>query len=427
MLELSAAEARMLVLSRLGLRGGVTGPRSKNHTDAQRILDIVDRLGYLQLDSVNVFERAHFMPLFSRLGNYDRGALLDLQTANLNATDAATRSPALVEYWAHEASVVPVDELPLFKFRMDRVRHQPRAGWRDWVDANSGLVEWLLAEVRDRGPLKVSQIEHDQNKRKGTWWGWSDVKTGLEWLFHIGALTSAGRDAFSRVYALPEQVLPPHVVEALQPTSMYAPDSHVPARQLLITKAASALGVASWSELSDYFRQKPTETRGWRAQMVERGDLIEAKVEGWNEPAYLSPATVAELSEAPAGTNPTTILSPFDHLTWNRERAQRLFGFDYKIEIYVPKERRIFGYYTLPILHNRKLVGRIDLKSDRQNSVLISQAAWAEDWADPKQIDSIAAGLAKNLRLAQEWQGLSAIRVEPAGNLSAALATALKP
>lgn len=419
MLELSAAEARMLALSAIGLRGGVTSAKD----DKTKVRDLVNRLGYIQLDSVNVFERAHFMPLFSRLGAYDKEAFHALQ--DLGSHESGAHHPHLVEYWAHEASLIPVEDLPLFKFRMDRVRHQPRANWANWVEANRGLVDWLLAEVRDQGPLKVSQIEHDQNRRKGSWWGWSDVKTGLEWLFQIGALTSGGRDGFSRVYALPEQVLPAHIVESIKPQSQYNPDNYTDARKQLILKAADALGVANWTELSDYFRQKPTETRGWANDLVASGDLIEAKVEGWDQVQYLSRKAMAELESAPAGTNPTTILSPFDHLTWNRERALRLFDFDYKIEIYVPKEKRIFGYYTLPILHNRKLVGRIDLKSDRQNSVLVSQAAWAENWLDGKQLDSVAAGLAKNLKLAQKWQGLNDMRIEPAGNLSAALSAAL--
>jgi uncharacterized protein YcaQ len=412
-LELSAAEARMLVLSGLGLRGGVTTAKD----DSQRIKDVVSRLGYIQLDSVNVFERAHYLPLFSRLGNYDRSAFQALQEPG---TDGY---PHLVEYWAHEASLVEVEDLPLFKFRMDRIRLEPRLRWRSWVDANKDLVEWILAEVRDRGPLTIRDIEHDRNKRKGTWWGWSDVKTGLEWLFHIGAVTSGGRDGFSRVYATPEQVLPPHIVDALQPRETAYVDAHYhEARLALIEKAASALRVATWDELADYFRQQPTHTRHWVGEMVESGRLVEARVEGWNKPAYLSREAVAELEVAPPGTNPTTILSPFDHLTWNRERAQRLFDFDYKIEIYVPQEKRVYGYYTLPILHNRRIVGRIDLKSDRQNSVLISQAAWVEEWLSPSQIESVAAGLAKNLKLAQQWQGLAQIRVEPVGTLSAALA-----
>jgi uncharacterized protein YcaQ len=189
--------------------------------------------------------------------------------------------------------------------------------------------------------------------------------------------------------------------------------------------------VATVKDLNDYHRQWGTYTKPEfdraMAELVEDGTLTEAKVQGWKDKAYLGPRARRELVEAAPGGNPTTILSPFDPVVWNRDRAIRLFDFDYKIEIYVPQEKRVFGYYSLPILHNRKLVGRIDLKSDRQSGTLVSQAAWAEEWLDAKQRDSVAAGLAKNLKQAQAWQGLSEIRIEPAGTLSAALSAAIKP
>jgi len=188
--------------------------------------------------------------------------------------------------------------------------------------------------------------------------------------------------------------------------------------------------VATVKDLNDYHRQWGTYTKPEfdraMTELVEDGSLIPVKVAGWKEKAFVGPRALREMEAAPAGSNPTTILSPFDPVVWNRDRATRLFDFDYKIEIYVPQDKRVFGYYSLPVLHNRKLVGRIDLKSDRQSGVLVSQAAWAEEWADAKQIDSIAAGLAKNLREAQKWQGLSEIRIEPAGTLSAALVAALR-
>jgi len=410
MLQLSAAEARMLALSGLGMRGMAHLTTSAKPTP----MDVVRHLGLLQIDSVNVFERAHFMPLFSRIGAYDR------QAAGLfTPVQAGERSP-YVEYWAHEASVIPTEDLPLYKWRMEAA-YNNKGRLRRVLEDNQDLKAWIIAELEARGPLTVSQLDHDRNKRKGTWWGWSDVKLVLEAMFMFGMLTSAGRDNFSRRYALPQQVLPVSVLDALENSDSVA------SRKKLLTRAIDVLAVASVKDLNDYHRQWGTYQKADfnRAmdELVEEGVLVPAKAEGWKDAAFVGARALAELEAPPAGgSNPTTILSPFDPTVWNRDRNVRLFGYDYKIEIYVPQEKRVFGYYCLPILHNRKLVGRIDLKSDRQNGVLISQAAWTEEWLDAKQVDSVAAGLAKNLRLAQKWQGLDTIRIEPAGTLSSALA-----
>jgi uncharacterized protein YcaQ len=411
-LELSVAEARMLALSGLGMRGIPAANGGKaTATDALR------HLGLFQIDSVNVFERAHYMPAFSRVGSYDKDALGLFRPVN-----AGERS-FFVEYWAHEASVILTEDLPLYKWRMDKAKSLKGRTWQ-FLEANRDLSSWIVAELNARGPLSVTDLDHDRNKRKGTWWGWSDVKRVLEAMFMFGELTSAGRDNFSRRYALPEQVLPAQVIERL------ATSDNVESRKTLLRQAINVLAVATVKDLNDYHRQWGTYTKPEfdraMTELVEDGSLIPVKVAGWKEKAFVGPRALREMEAAPAGSNPTTILSPFDPVVWNRDRATRLFDFDYKIEIYVPQDKRVFGYYSLPVLHNRKLVGRIDLKSDRQSGVLVSQAAWAEEWADAKQIDSIAAGLAKNLREAQKWQGLSEIRIEPAGTLSAALVAALR-
>lgn len=412
MLELSAAEARMLALSGLGMRG-ISATEGATATAR----DALKHLGLFQIDSVNVFERAHYMPAFSRVGGYDKDAL------GLFAPVEAGQRSDFVEYWAHEASVILTEDLPLYKWRMDNAKKLKGRLWQ-FLEANRDLAGWITTELQTRGPLTVTDLDHDRNKRKGTWWGWSDVKRVLEAMFMFGELTSAGRDNFSRRYALPQQVLPDSVLERLQTTD------NVTARKTLLAQAIDVLAVATVKDLNDYHRQwgtytKPEYERAL-AELVEDGTLTPVKVNGWKDKAYLGPRARRELEVAAAGSNPTTILSPFDPVVWNRDRAQRLFDFDYKIEIYVPAEKRVFGYYSLPILHNRKLVGRIDLKSDRQNNVLVSQAAWAEAWLDAKLIDSVAAGLAKNLKQAQKWQGLADIRIEPAGTLSAALSSALK-
>ncbi|MFM7029870.1 MAG: winged helix-turn-helix domain-containing protein [Micrococcales bacterium] len=413
MLQLSSAEAKMLALSGLGLRGITAAGGSKKPTP----MDVVRHLSLLQIDSVNVFERAHYMPVFSRIGAFEKEA-----AGLFTPVEAGGRSP-FVEYWAHEASVIPTEDLPLYKWRMEAASTNKNR-LRQFLNANQDLQNWIVAELEARGPLTVSQLDHDRNRRKGSWWGWSDVKQTLEAMFMFGLLTSAGRDNFSRRYALPQQALPQSVLDHLENA-----DS-VTSRKILLTRAIDVLAVATVKDLNDYHRQWGTyqkaEFNRAMAELVEDGTLTPVKVEGWKEAAFIGARGSRELDAAPAGTNPTTILSPFDPTVWNRDRAQRLFGFDYKIEIYVPQEKRQYGYYCLPILHNRNVVGRIDLKSDRQNSVLISQAAWAEPGVSPKQLDSVAQGLAKNLRLAQKWQGLDAIRIEPAGTLSAALAAALK-
>ena len=405
MIELSLAEARMLALSGLGLRGGLSAGKPTP-------MDVVDRLGLLQIDSVNVFERAHFMPIFSRIGAFDKAAFRAFDQPSPGAT------PQLIEYWAHEASLIRIEDLPLYKWRMDGARASDKS-WAQFGRENQPLLEWIKAEIATKGPLTVNQVEHDRNVRKGTWWGWSDVKTALEWLFMIGELTSAGRQGFNRRYALPEQVWPKSVFEAMESV-----DAHE-SKKVLLTRAADVLTVATAKDLADYPRLGRSTIGQLMRDLEEDGTLTPAKVEGWSDTAYLSKRAIAELEIAPPGTNPTTILSPFDPTVWFRDRAQRLFDFEYKIEIYTPKEKRTYGYYTLPILHNRRIVGRIDLKSDRQNKALLVQAAWAEKWLTESQIESAAKGLAKTLLEAQKWQGLDRIAIEPVGTMSGALAKVL--
>lgn len=408
MIELSQAEARMLALSGLGLRGGLEKPGTAKTTP----LDVIDRLGLLQIDSVNVFERAHYMPIFSRIGSYDKDALAAFDQP------ADGQTPRLIEYWAHEASLIKLADLPLYKWRMDGARASDKA-WAQFGKENQPLLDWIKAEIASKGPLTVNQIEHDRNVRKGTWWGWSDVKTALEWLFMIGELTSAGRQGFARRYALPEQVWPQQIQDAL--ANAVAHDS----KKELLTRAADVLTVATAKDLADYPRLGFSTVGALVRELVEEGVLTPAKVTGWADTAYLSKRAVTELEIAPAGTNPTTFLSPFDPTVWFRDRAVRLFDFEYKIEIYTPKEKRTYGYYTLPVLHNRKVIGRIDLKSDRQNKALLVQAAWAENWLTEAQIESGAKALAKTLREAQKWQGLNQIVVEPVGTMAKQLAKAL--
>ena len=436
MIELSGDTARMLALSGLGLRGiplapaasdsqPSTGAASKLAKGTAGIDAAIAQLGLLQIDSVNVFERAHYMPLFSRLGNYDREALHSRMNASAHASHG---DGGLIEYWAHEASLIPVQNLPLYGWRMEAVRNvvDPKPNsWTAFARANKPLLNWILEEVRSRGPLTVSQFEDRGSSRSGQWWGWSDVKTGLEWLFMAGYLTSAGRQAFSRRYALPEQVLPQNVVGALQGIDGMSAADFDPHRKQLLLQAADTLSVATAKELIDYHRQSRGGSKlanGLIEQLVDSGQLYRANVKGWNEPAYISARGLRELEVAPAGSNPTTILSPFDPTVWYRDRAVKLFNFEYRIEIYTPKEKRIYGYYTLPILHNRKMVGRIDLKSERKEKTLMVQSVWAEASMDSKQVAAAAAAVAKHLVEVAKWQGLQRITLEPVGTMAADLA-----
>ena len=418
MLELSNDTARMLALSGLGLRGNLTDSTGAGNTKTSKPtpMDVIARLGLLQIDSVNVFERAHYMPIFSRIGTFDKDAV-----GLFIPVRAGERSP-FVEYWAHEASVIRTEDLPLYKWRMDNARHL-KGRLNAFLEDNAELAGWIRAELADRGPLSVKDIEHDRGKRQGSWWGWSDVKRILEAMFMFGELTSAGRDAFSRRYALPEQVLPQDVLDSLESANA------VESRKTLIRQAIDVLAVATTKELNDYHRQwgtysKPEFNRAMQ-ELIDDGSLAPVSVAGWNEPTFIGARGLRELEVAPAGSNPTTILSPFDPTVWYRERAQRLFGFDYKIEIYVPQEKRQFGYYSLPILHNRKLIGRIDLKSDRQEGLLRVQSAWAEDRLDDKQIAAAGAATARHLLEVQKWQGLNAIHVEPVGTMAQGLRQSL--
>lgn len=382
-ISLSNAEARAVALDSLGFT--TNRPTS--------VKEVFTRTHLLQVDSVNVFERAHYMPLFSRLGSYQKSELDNL----MGGFD-----PHLIEYWCHEASIIETIDLPLFHWRMSDNRY------RNWDEK---LATWITRELQERGPLTTSDFEHPDHSRRGAWWGWSDVKRTLERMFYCGALVSGGRSGFKRIYALPEQVLPSKLLES--------PPSKLEAQKLLLTKAAKALGVANQKDLADYFRiWQPSKITPLLEELVEDQKLIRVAVDGWSTAAYASPT----LDASTPMHKGTTVISPFDPVCWNRDRTSRLFGFDYKIEIYVPAPKRIYGYYSLPVLHNGELIARLDLKSDRQNKTLLVQSAWAEE-AKTGKFPSKA--LAKHLKDVAGWQGLPAIEVKDLGNVSLELRTNL--
>ena len=388
--EMSASEARVLSLRQLGV---------DSHRD-KSVLDVVDRLGLLQVDSVNVFERAHYMPLFSRLGTFKKSGLEDLMGGF---------HPTLIEYWAHEASIVRLENWPLYRWRMDAYREKYAIKW-GMTEGNSKLVSQIRSQLQANGPMSSGQFETEAGARKGTWWGWSDLKRALEYMFLVGDLVSGGRDAFKRMYALPEQVLPASILD-------HRPGDNDSRKQLLM-QAAYAYGVATLQDLADWHRMKPSVIKDLITELVDAGDLQTVKVEGWADAAYIAKGQNLEGLGPKAPGARTTVLSPFDPVCWRRDRIERMFGFDYRIEIYTPEPKRKFGYYTLPILHNRDLVGRIDLKSDRQASSLLAQASWHEDRLKTAESTRMAKALAKHLKEVQSWQGLSDLVVKPKGNLA---------
>jgi uncharacterized protein YcaQ len=396
-LELSAVEVRVLALRQLGV---------DSDRDAS-VLDVIDRLGLLQVDSVNVFERAHYMPLFSRLGKFDKAELENLMGGY---------HPQLIEYWAHEASIIRLDNWPLYRWRMNAYRSKESRHW-GMEPGQKKLVSQIKAQLVSNGPMTSGQFETEANQRKGTWWGWSDLKQALEYMFLVGDLVSGGRDAFKRLYALPEQILPEHVL-AQHP-------SDTDAKKALMLQAASALGVGTYTDIADWHRMSPTTNKKLFAELVESSELRQVSVEGWQQPGFVNAATKLEGLEAKSAGARTTILSPFDPVCWKRDRIERMFGFEYRIEIYTPEPKRVFGYYTLPILHNRNLVGRIDLKSDRQGRRLLAQASWHELAMKDSEVKSMAKALTKHLKEVQSWQGLQETIIMPKGNLALELATHL--
>lgn len=366
-----------------------------------------DRLQLLQLDSVNVYERSHYLPPFARLGGYDRRLLDQL------AFQAAGPRARYVEYWAHEAALLPVATLPLMRWRMQEFRRKAKDTLDSWANANRKILRWLRAELASKGPMAASAIEHDATVRTGPWWGWSDVKRGLETLFRWGEVFSAGRTRFERSYGLAEQVLP---AGALDPVV-----TQEDAVRELVRRSAIACGVGTATDLADYFRLKNAIARPAIRALEDAGELLPVQVRGWERAGAPIPAWLHKDAILPRQVDAAALLSPFDPIVWCRPRAERLFGFHYRIEIYTPPPKRIYGYYTLPLLLGDDLVGRIDLKSDRQARVLRVQSAWMERGA-PADVAERAAALVHE---AAAWQGLPDVTVAAQGNLARRLAAAI--
>ncbi|HWI70965.1 MAG TPA: crosslink repair DNA glycosylase YcaQ family protein [Baekduia sp.] len=398
--SLSAAEARRVALAAQGF----AEPPLARDADTRALRGrVVDRVGLIQIDSVNVLQRAHYLPAFSRLGEYDT-ALLD------KLSHYAPRR--LFEYWGHEASLIPVELHPHLRWRMRRAHDDAWGGMRRIARDRPELVAAVLDDLRERGPLTASQLAHLDGPRapKGPWWDWSDIKRALEFLFWSGEITSARRRRFERLYDVPERVIPAPVL------AMPTPEDDE-AQRALLRVAARSLGVATEPDLRDYFRLPTAESKLRVAELVEAGELLPVSVEGWKAPAYMAPG-----ARVPRRVDARALVGPFDSLIWERPRVERVFGFRYRIEIYVPKDQRVHGYYVLPLLLGDELVARVDLKSDRAASALLVQAAHAE----PGAPSETAEALAIELRRMAGWLGLDDVVVAGAGDLAPALAGALR-
>ena len=376
--ELTIVEARSLALAAQGF----DKPRTKSKSSTSDVVALFKKLGVVQIDSVNVLVRSQELPLFSRLGDHDR-----------NAIPKATSQGKIFEYWGHEAAHLPVELQPLFRFKMHAARSGKLKHWglTSFYAENKAFVKRILKHVEVNGSTCARELS-TRTTKKSSWWDWDEAKTALEYLFLTGQLMSCGRGSdFARVYDTPERVLPKKVLNAPTPTEHDA-------RKQLLVRSVIAQGVATASDLADYYRQKPATVKPLIAELVEEGELRAVAVDGWQEKAY-----VHRSAKLPKKLYATALLSPFDSLVWCRPRNERLFDFHYRIEIYTPKEKRKFGYYVLPFMMNGQMVGRVDLKADRANSKLLVHSVHTEKGVTRATING---ALKAELQLMASWLGL---------------------
>ena len=393
--DLSARQARRIALAAQGLAAA----RAERPVTRRHIRKLATELGVIQIDSVNVLARTHYLPAFSRLGPYSRSLLED---------EAWGKRPSLFEYWGHEASLLPMAMQPLFRWRM-RARGASGKGHRGkFAREQRAYIDGVLAEIERRGP--VTGGDFAEGPRKAGWWNWSNGKQALEWLFGAGLITVKTRRGFERVYDLTERVIPRAILNQPTPTDAEA-------QRALLTIAARAMGVATEGDLRDYFRLPVADTKARLAELVEAGSLRPVRVEGWRQDAYLAPD-----AKAPRRLGASALLSPFDNLIWRRERTERLFAARIRLEIYTPAARREHGYYVLPFLLGEAIAARVDLKADRAARRLMVQAAHLEPGAD---VGAAAPALAAELHAMAGWLGLDEVAVSQKGDLAAALTTVL--
>ncbi|MEX1005856.1 MAG: crosslink repair DNA glycosylase YcaQ family protein [Acidimicrobiia bacterium] len=381
----SIDRARRLALSAQGFadRPPASDP------DVRHFRRVLSRVGVVQLDSVNVIARAHYLPFFSRLGPYDRDAL----------DRWLWRSGELFEYWVHEASLTSIDRWPLLAHRMRR-RHP----WPSIERINTdqpGFVDQVLDEVRKAGPLRVGELSGG-GARTGPWWGYGPGKLALEWLFARGEIAIADRPNFTRLYDVTERVIP----DSVRRLDVDGPSG----QRALLGDAVRHHGIGTAADIADYHRIKVTDARPHLDALVASGEVAEVEVDGWKGPVYMDPE-----ASVPRQISGAALLAPFDPVVWFRDRAERLFGFHYRIEIYVPRAKRIHGYYVLPFLVDGELAGRVDLKADRATGTLIVQGAFTEEGQDPVRVGRALLG---QLEAMAGWQSLERIEVRRNGDLA---------
>ena len=384
--KLSIKQARRLALAAQGFNGRQRPATIK----ASHVTQLIERLGVLQIDSVNALVRSHYLPLYSRLGNYPQKLLDD-------AAWSQGRQRKLFEYWGHEASLLPVDLYPLMRWRMQRAsqgegiyQQMARFGREQ-----QPTIARVLQAVRDQGALGAGSLNTRQ-ERAGPWWDWSEEKHALEWLFAAGEVTVAGRRGFERLYDLPERVLPSSIINHPQL-------SEADAQRGLLLHAVKALGVGTEKDIRDYFRQDPAPARTGLAELVEEGAIEVVQVKGWKQPAYVLPEF-----KVPKKVTASALLSPFDSLIWERGRTERLFDFHYRLEIYTPAHKRVYGYYVLPFLHNERIAARVDLRAERAAGRLAVHAVHEEE---PGLDEEGMFALAAHLRRLADWLGLPEVLI----------------
>ena len=391
--KLSNDQARRIALGAQGL----DRRRPQGRIDRRHFRSVIGNIGLLQLDSVNVLQRSHYLPMWSRLGGYATKAL----------DDYTAHSGEMFEYWGHVASLLPVELYPLLRWRMDAIEPGPRT--RRIMDEHPEYIDMVYDEIAAHGPLTVSDLS-DPGSRTGPWWGHGKGKIALDYLFSKGTITAYRNGSFGRLYDLPERVIPQHHLAAPGVERLEA------FRRLLLLSARHH-GVGTAADLADYYRLHGPTVRRVLADMVASGELIEAEVAGWGKPAFMHPK-----AKVPRRVTGAALLSPFDSLIWERDRTERIFGFRYRIEIYVPEPDRVYGYFVLPFLLDGELVGRVDLKSDRKNGRLLVQASHVEPGQDEARV---AQFLAEELSAMCDWLGLAEVVPKRRGNLAGALRAAL--
>lgn len=393
--KLSIASARRIALAAQGFADPL--PRGRvGRVQARRLFE---RVNVIQIDSVNVFVRSQELPVYARLGAHPRDLL-----------DRLAADATIVEYWGHMASFIPVEHLPLFRWRMERVFNRGGPwGTHRLTWERPGYVEAVLEEVRRHGPITAGELS-DPGTKSGPWWGWKDGKRALELLFWAGLVTARRRNNFEREYDLPERVWPKEVLEAPR-------TDREDAQRDLLALAATSLGVGTLADLADYYRIGVTTARPLVRDLVDAGRLVPAQVEGWSEPAFLDPA-----ARRPRRVERRALLSPFDSLVWFRPRNERLFDFHYRIELYTPAPKRTYGYYVCPFLFDETIAARVDLKSDRSRRALVVPGAFSETGAD---VPAVAEELAEELVAITEWLQLDSVVVGERGDLVRPLNAAL--